>query len=69
MIAGGHLFVKEGSLNATWVDEFGGVTDAALSGNRIGVLSGDHFFVKEGGLSTAWTDEAGGVTAGVLPAS
>jgi len=41
-------------------DEFAGVTAAAQSGTRIGVLSGGPWFANDGGPSTAWVDECGG---------
>jgi hypothetical protein len=66
VIAGGHLYVKEGGLSTAWVDEAAGVTAGMLSGNRIGVLAGGHLSVKEGDLNAAWVHQAAGVTDAAL---
>ncbi|GAB4195934.1 MAG: hypothetical protein OHK0022_13000 [Roseiflexaceae bacterium] len=52
------LKVKEGSLNAGWVDQFINVADFQFTGNRIGILTDDGVVrVKEGGLNADWVIE------------
>ena len=59
--------MKEGGLYASWVVQYSNVTEASLSGNRIGVLSNGHFYVKEGSLSGgSWVDEYSNVLQATL---
>jgi hypothetical protein len=53
----GHFLVKEGDLNASWVDLYSNVTQGVISGTRIGILTGGRFLVKEGGLNAPWVDQ------------
>ena len=57
--------MKEGALDAAWVDEYANVVQATLSGKRIGVVANSYygsplydFLVKEGDLSAEWVVEA-----------
>lgn len=50
----GELRVKEGGLNAGWVLVDTGVSEFALDGNRIGVVSNGTAKVKEGNLYAGW---------------
>jgi surface antigen len=62
----GNFNVKEGSVTAAWTWEYGGVSQAVLSGNLIGEDSGGNFQVKQGALNAQWTWEYGWVTSGTL---
>jgi hypothetical protein len=52
----GKLRVKEGDLNASWVDEAGAISAFQLEGNRIAALQGKTLWVKEG-LNGTWVNE------------
>src|SRR6266849_3784097 len=60
----GNFIVKEGALNGTsWVVEYGGVVQAALTPNRVGVLTTNGtLYVNEGGLSAGFVSEYSGVS-------
>ena len=64
----GSLSVKEGDLNAAWVQETGGpgggdTASFQIDGNRIAVLSTNgSLSVKEGDLNAAWVQETNGGT-------
>ncbi|RJQ77418.1 hypothetical protein D5S17_15860 [Pseudonocardiaceae bacterium YIM PH 21723] len=62
-LVGDKLIVKEGTLYAQWVEEYGGnVAKFEIAGNRIGVLLKDGtLIVKEGDLYASWVVEATGV--------
>ncbi|BEL10832.1 hypothetical protein Q0Z83_090230 [Actinoplanes sichuanensis] len=62
LITNGTALVKEGSLSAGWVNEYSGVQQVVVDGDRVGVLTTDgRALVKEGGLSAGWTTQYTGV--------
>lgn len=59
VLSGDKLFMKEGSLYATWVEQLANVQKFEIAGDRIGVLTTDNkLLVKEGTLWSEWTEQA-----------
>lgn len=57
----GILNVKEGALNAAWVQQTGGVKKVVMSGNRIGIIGTNAVVsVKEGDLYQPWVNQGVG---------
>jgi surface antigen len=65
----GEVLAKEGSLSASWTDEYNGASSVAVAtdsthGPLIAVLtSSGKVLAKEGSLSASWTDEYNGASS------
>ncbi len=69
----GNVWVKEGSLTATWTEECaGGATFVAVAsdakhGPLIAARVGTDVWAKEGSAIAAWTNEYSGLSVGATP--
>ena len=60
VLSGGQLIVKEGPLNASWL-QVGGATSFKMSPNRLAIYNGSQLAIKEGPLNATWLGVTGKV--------